>query len=102
VNGYNADVHAATMPLHLAEHAIKNFSQRGAVIYEPFCGTGTTIIACERLSRKCLAVELEPRYCDITVTRYYQYFTEHRKYHDGDFFVIRDGQKLMYDEIVAL
>jgi DNA modification methylase len=66
----NADVHAATMPLHLAEHAIRNFSQRGAVVYEPFCGTGTTIIACERLNRRGLAVEIEPRYCDRAVQRW--------------------------------
>jgi len=95
----NADVHAATMPLHLAEHAIKNFSQRGAVIYEPFCGTGTTMIACERLSRKCLAVELEPRYCDIAVTRSYREFPKYKNYNEEDFFVIRDGQKLKFSEV---
>ena len=66
----NSDVHAATMPLHLAEHAVRNFSQRGAVIYEPFCGTGTTIIAAERLGRVCYAAELEPQYCDRTIQRW--------------------------------
>jgi DNA modification methylase len=61
------------MPLHLAEHALKNFSRHGATVYEPFCGTGTTIIAAERLGRSCLAVELEPLYCDIAVRRWEEF-----------------------------
>jgi len=73
VENDNCKIHAATMPLHLAEHALRNFSHRGCYIYEPFCGTGTTIIAAERLERKCLAVELEPLYCDIAIRRWEEF-----------------------------
>jgi len=39
-------------------------------IYEPFSGSGTTIIACEQLGRKCRAMEIEPRYVDVAVRRW--------------------------------
>ncbi len=70
VENDNCKVHAATMPLHLAEHALKNFSRHGATVYEPFAGTGTTFIAAERLGRNCLGVELSPLYCDVIVKRW--------------------------------
>lgn len=73
VENDNCKVHAATMPLHLAEFALKNFSRHSATVYEPFCGTGTTIIAAERLGRSCLAVELSPLYCDIAVKRWEEF-----------------------------
>ena len=39
-------------------------------VYEPFCGSGTTIIAAEQLGRRCSAIELEPRYVAVTLQRY--------------------------------
>jgi len=43
-------------------------------VYEPFCGTGTTIIACEKRDKKCYAMELCPEYVDVTINRW-QNFT---------------------------
>lgn len=42
----------------------------GTTVYEPFSGSGTTIIACEQLKRKCYAIEIEPRYVDVAVRRW--------------------------------
>ncbi len=42
-------------------------------VYEPFAGSGTTLIACERLKRRCYAMEIEPRYVDVSVRRWEQY-----------------------------
>ena len=39
-------------------------------VYEPFCGSGTTLIACERQRRRCFAMELEPKFCDVVVARW--------------------------------
>lgn len=39
-------------------------------VYDPFSGSGTTLIACEQLSRRCRAVEIEPRYCDVALRRW--------------------------------
>jgi DNA modification methylase len=49
----------------------------GGAVYEPFCGTGTTIIAAEQLGRRCLAIELVPQYVDVAVRRW-QEFTGRR------------------------
>ena len=56
---------------------------RGSVVYEPFSGSGTTIIACEQLNRKCYAIEIEPRYVDVAVRRW-QNLTEKDATLDGD------------------
>jgi DNA modification methylase len=42
-------------------------------VYEPFSGSGTTIIACEQLGRKCRAMEISPRYCDVAVQRWEEF-----------------------------
>lgn len=43
---------------------------RGGIVYDPFLGSGTTLIACERLGRKCRAVELSPAYCAVAIQRW--------------------------------
>ncbi len=67
-------IHAASMPVHLALHVLESMDGTGGIVYEPFCGTGTTIIAAERLGRRCFAVELVPQYVDVAITRW-QNFT---------------------------
>jgi DNA modification methylase len=49
---------------------IVNNSNRGESVYEPFSGSGTTIIAAEMHGRRCFAMELEPRYVDVAVARW--------------------------------
>jgi DNA modification methylase len=49
---------------------IRNNSVRGDAVYEPFAGSGTTIIAAERSGRRCLGLELDPGYCDVIVERW--------------------------------
>ncbi len=46
------------------------FSDPGDLIYEPFCGSGTQIVAAERAGRRCFAMELDPVYCDVAVRRW--------------------------------
>jgi hypothetical protein len=71
------EIHAASMPVHLALHVLTSLDGTGGAVYEPFCGTGTTIIAAEQLGRRCLAIELVPRYVDVAVRRW-QEFTGRR------------------------
>jgi DNA modification methylase len=49
---------------------IENNSQPGDAVYEPFSGSGTTIIAAEMTGRRCYAVELNPAYVDVAVKRW--------------------------------
>ena len=67
-----ASVHAATFPIDLPEHFIKTFTNNDELICDPFIGTGTTLIACERLQRKCRAVEISPAYCAVAIERWHE------------------------------
>jgi hypothetical protein len=62
--------HAAAFPVGLPGWFIKAFTDPGDVVYEPFAGSGSTIIAAEKESRVCVAVEISPAYCDIICRRY--------------------------------
>ena len=64
-------IHRATFPVHLPEFVVENFST-GSVL-DLFNGTGTTLIACEKLSRKCFAMDMDPLYIDVTVTRWEEF-----------------------------
>lgn len=68
----HASEHKAGFPVYLPEWVISNMTF-AKLVMEPFCGTGTTIIACEKIQRKCYAMELDPHYCDIIVKRWEDY-----------------------------
>jgi DNA modification methylase len=65
-----ADLHPTMKPVPLIERLIENSSERGAILYEPFSGSGTTIIACENLNRHCRAIEISPGYVGVTLQRF--------------------------------
>jgi DNA modification methylase len=65
--------HPTMKPLALMERLIGNSSRRGEIVFDPFAGSGSTLIACERLGRRCFAVELDPGYCDVVRDRYQEY-----------------------------
>lgn len=62
--------HAAAFPVGLPAFFINAYSDHGDVVYEPFCGSGSTLIAAEHSGRRCCAMELSPAYCDVIVTRW--------------------------------
>lgn len=57
-------------PVALVEKAIANSAEQGAIALDPFLGSGTTLIACERLNRKCRAVEISPAYVAVALERW--------------------------------
>lgn len=65
-----SDEHPTMKPVELFERAIRNSSRAGAIVYDPFTGSGTTLIACENLGRHARLVELDPRYCDVIIDRW--------------------------------
>lgn len=67
------DLHPTMKPIPLVERAICNSSLPEATIVDPFGGSGTTMIAAERLRRKCLMIELDPAYCDVIVRRWAEF-----------------------------
>jgi hypothetical protein len=64
------DGHPCPYPVAIAERMIRLYSLPGDIVAEPFCGAGTTIIACEQLQRRCYAFELSPSYCQVTIDRW--------------------------------
>lgn len=62
--------HSTQKPVECMARPIRNNSSPGQAIYEPFSGSGTTIIACEQEGRACHAIELNPAYVDVAVTRW--------------------------------
>jgi DNA modification methylase len=67
--------HSTQKPVECMKRPIENNSQAGEAIYDPFVGSGTTLIACELTGRLARAIELFPPYVDVAVTRW-QNFTQ--------------------------
>lgn len=69
-NNEFASVHAATFSVELVGHYIETFTNNGEGVADLFGGTGTTLVACEQLGRKCYMMELDPLYCDVIIARW--------------------------------
>jgi len=74
--------HKACFPVGLPEKGISLFSMLGQIVYDPFGGSGSTLIACEKTNRKCFMMELDPHYCDVIVARW-EKFTGQKAVLDG-------------------
>jgi DNA modification methylase len=67
-----SEFHPTTKPVELFARAVGNSSADGGLVVDPFLGSGTTLIACEQLHRKCRAVEISPGYVAVTLERWHQ------------------------------
>lgn len=68
--------HGAGMPLLPALFSISNHSTINGYVHEPFTGTGTTMVACQNLGRKCRGIEISPAYCAVILERMQTAFPE--------------------------
>lgn len=68
--------HPTQKPVQLVEAHLKNSSLLGELGYDPFCGSGSTLIAAHRLGRRCAAMELSPQYADVAVSRWERFSGE--------------------------
>jgi site-specific DNA-methyltransferase (adenine-specific) len=68
-SGSQKNEHKACFPVELPFKAIEDFSKSDSIIYEPFTGSGTTMVAAHQLNRKCYGMELDPKYCQVIVDR---------------------------------
>ena len=62
--------HPTMKPIALIGEALKNSSKQNDIIFDPFGGSGSTLIACEQLGRKCRTIEIDPKYCDVIIRRW--------------------------------
>lgn len=76
-------LHPTMKPVELVERALLNSSRRGDLVVDLFAGSGSTLIACEKLGRRARLMEIDPKYADVIVRRW-QEFTGRRAVLDGD------------------
>lgn len=86
--------HPTMKPIALCARGIMNSSKAGDLVLEPFGGSGSTLIACEQIGRRCAAMELDPVYCDVIVRRYVE-FTK-----DENITVNRGGKVIKYSDLM--
>jgi DNA modification methylase len=81
--------HSTQKPVRLFEIPILNHTVAGHTLYDPFCGSGTAIIAAEKLGRTCFALEIDPKYVQVAVTRWEAFTGAHAVRHG----VTRTGRR---------
>ncbi|MBP8279085.1 MAG: site-specific DNA-methyltransferase, partial [Propionivibrio sp.] len=64
--------HPAVFPVALPEFVIEAYTDAGDIVFEPFGGSGTTMLAAERTGRICRSVEIAPEYVDVAIKRFQQ------------------------------
>ena len=65
--------HPTMKPIKLLARQIKNSTKQGKAVLDIFGGSGSTLIACEQLNRRCYMMELDPKYCDVIVKRWEEF-----------------------------
>lgn len=88
--------HSTQKPLECMAKPIKNNTSEGEGVYDPFSGSGTTLIACEESNRKSYCMELDPAYCDIIVERWIKFMNKK----GVDAKVILNGNKIEWSNHV--
>lgn len=63
-------INQATMPIQFSEYVIDTVFNLSRTVLDPFSGTGTTMIACQKLGRKSYSLEISPQYCDVSIRRW--------------------------------
>jgi DNA modification methylase len=64
------EVHPTVKPRALVEDMLLDVTNRGDIVIDPFVGSGTTLIAAQATGRRCMAIEIDPLYCDVAIKRW--------------------------------
>jgi DNA modification methylase len=86
------DLHPTMKPVGLVERAVRNSSKSRDIVLDPFAGSGSTLIACQKSGRQARLVELDPRYCDVIVRRWQEWTGEA---------AVLDGELLSFADAAA-
>jgi DNA modification methylase len=78
-----SESHPTMKPVELVTRALTYSSQTGDLVYEPFAGSGTTLIATEQTNRRCVAMEIDPHYAQVTIERWASFTGERAERIDG-------------------
>ena len=69
----SSKLHPTMKPVNLLSYLINNSTKQEDIVLDSFLGSGSTLIACEKLQRICYGIELDPKYCDVIVKRWEQW-----------------------------
>jgi DNA modification methylase len=86
------DLHPTMKPVALVERAIRNSSKSRDIVLDPFGGSGSTLIACQKAGRQARLIELDPKYVDVIIRRVQDY---------SGMAAVLDGDGRSYEEIAA-
>lgn len=86
--------HPTMKPVQLFAYLMENSSKPGDIVLDSFCGSGTTLIACEQMSRTARVLELDPKYCDVIVERYINLVGS-----SDEVSVERNGKRIKYADL---
>lgn len=87
--------HPTSKPLDLLAYPIGNSSQENAIVIDTFGGSGSTLMTCEQTNRICYTMELDEKYASVILRRYVEDTDDAE-----NVYVIRNGEKLMYSDLV--
>ena len=76
--------HPTMKPIALIANPITNSSMTGCIVLDPFGGSGSTLIACEQTDRICHTIELDEKFCDVIVKRFYQNYPDQPIFRNGE------------------
>lgn len=65
-----SDEHPTMKPVGLVARAVQNSSKTGDLVFDPFGGSGSTLMACQQTNRRCATIEIDPQYCDVIIKRW--------------------------------
>lgn len=82
----SSKLHPTMKPVELVSNAIGHASNVGGLVMDLFGGSGTTVIACEKASRRANLMELDPKYCDVIIKRWQEYTGKQAIHENGDYF----------------
>ena len=86
------DLHPTMKPVALVERAVRNSSKTRDIVLDPFGGSGSTLIACEKTGRQARLIELDPKYVDTIILRWQEFAAG---------MAVLDGDGRSYEEIAA-
>ena len=85
-----SELHPTMKPVAMIEYAVLNSSAGGEIVLDPFAGSGTTLIACGKTGRCARVMEIDPRYCDVTVRRWQDWSGQQ---------AVRDADRVRFGEL---
>ena len=94
--------HPSSKPVQLIAYLIKQCTMTNGLVLDGFLGSASTLIACEQLERTCYGVEIEEKFVDVAVQRYRKYMEDHPDSKVQEVYLIRDGQRLTFEEAAMI